>query len=108
MSKLREFIKNRIFPIEHTGIGHTDDAINTYQRKLKQLSYKCSLCETIIKPEDWMEVKTQMGMLVKREQPDFLGKPQPPKYPWEVLGFICIKCNEAITEADIADDISYG
>lgn len=108
MGKLKQYLKDRIFPIQHTGLGHTDLEVQPFQRASREISYKCSLCETIIKPKDWMEIETQRGVLVERQQPDFMGKPQPIIRPWEVLGFVCHDCNQAISDADQEDNISYG
>jgi len=95
------WIKHGQVPIKHTGIAHTDFELLSYKRKELNIVYECSVCDAKIMPDDWMHEHTQRGVLIERKQPDFLGKPQPPKFPWEVLGFVCKKCFDESTEYDM-------
>lgn len=94
------YIKHGQVPVKHTGIAHDDFIIQSWKRKQDNIFYKCSICDCDIKPDDSLHTHTERGKLIERPQSDFLGKPQPPKYPWEVLGFVCGKCWDESVEYD--------
>lgn len=99
------YVKFGTVPIKHTGISHDDFQLQTWMRVKDRTNFQCSICDCIIKPEDNLHTHTQMGKTIERKQPDFLGKPMPSKFPWEVLGFICDNC---YGESSKYDNLYYG
>jgi len=99
------YIKHGQVPVIHTGIAHTDFELQSWKRKQDNIVYQCSICDCKITPDDILHTHTQRGKLIERPQPDFLGKSQSPKYPWEILGFICGKC---CGESAEYDNLYYG
>lgn len=100
MSKLDDYIKGGPFPIVRTGISNDDFVVKTWKRKADNLVYKCSFCDCDINPTDWMHTHTERGYTVPRE--GFLGLI---RNEFEVLGYVCNKCNDEITEYD---NLYYG
>lgn len=105
MSKLVDYITKGIFPIKRTGIGNQDWEIKQYKRKELNIIYECSLCDCKILPDDTLNEYTDRRYLIERKRPDFLGKPQKSEFHYEVLGFICKKCNDESAEYD---NLYYG
>lgn len=100
-----DYIKHGKVPIKHTGIANTDFVLQSWKRQQENIIYDCSICDSKIQPNDYMHEVTQRGMLIERKQPDLLGNPQPSKFPWEVLGFVCKKCFDESAEYD---NLYYG
>lgn len=94
------YIQHGQVPVKHTGIAHTDDELQRWKRKENNIIYECSICDSKIMPDDTLHTHTQKGKLIERKQPDFLGHEMSPKYPWEILGFICGKCFDESSEYD--------
>jgi hypothetical protein len=94
------FIKYGQVPIKHTGIAHDDFQLKPHIRERENNIFTCSVCDSEIKPNDSLHTHTLRGHLIERKRPDFLGKPMPPEFPWEVLGFICGKCWDESAEYD--------
>ena len=92
MNKLDNYIVNNVFPIEHTGIGHRSSIFTNYGRRSKGITYSCSFCGKDIPPENSMSIHWEKGILVENGE-------------WEVLGFECEECLEAIREYD---NLYYG
>lgn len=100
MSKLNDYISKGKFPIKRTGISNQDWELKEYKRKELNIIYECSLCDCKILPEEQLNEYIDRAYLIERKRPDFLGKAQEPQLHYEVLGFICKKCNDEISEYD--------
>lgn len=101
MSKLDDYISGKIkFPIKRTGISVDDFEVRSYKMKQENITYKCSLCNCVIKHDSSFNTYSERGYTVPRDSYLFGVQNRS-----EVLGFICRKCNEEIAEYD---SLTYG
>ena len=99
MSKLQEYLEHSTFPIVRTGFAYSESQLLNLKVRRGVEDYHCSLCDERIGPNDRfrLHIENEFTKTITFNGKEVLD--------YEIIGFICGKCEDVIT---YYDNLYYG